>query len=347
MKQKIIKQKIIQEIDQSPKAKYFIINDEGIKKRRNSLCIPARVKSLFSSASPKKKETKYKDVNNYSFNQNNLQNLPFYSNSTVELTNIKDYISKKILGILKQCLITKLKEKDTKIIQKKNNKTKNKNNFCLINNNLIRNLKQIKKRNIDNMSIIQNKSLNKLQKSNSCVNLKTSFVDKGINTENSYSIKKNQNIKKIKFSKNSFNFMNNKNDLVDICFLPILKSTPFKVDNKYKIKGRMLPSFNLRFSDLLYYDTNTKIKMRENKGLLYSDFFRESSSEVYKINYYASKVKCFVNYSKEEIIKDKNKKIIRKNYISPPVDLSSKSYGFDYSKFLKNAFGNKNTSINS
>ena len=338
-------EEIIEEIIQSPKAKYFILNDEGIRKRRNSLCITARAKSLFGDVSPKKKEIKIRDVNNYSFNQNNLESLHFYSNSEIELINIKDYISKKILEIIKQCLITKIKEKNKKIDTDKNNKINDKNNFGLINNNLIRNFKQIKNRNKNNISIVQNKLSNKLKKCNSCANLKTIFVDKGVSNEDLHSITKNQKVKKLKLRKNSMNFMN-KNETVDICFLPILKSSLFKFDNKFKIKGRMLPSFNLKFSDLLYYDTISKVKMRENKGLLYSDFLRESSSDVYKINYYASKVKCFVNYSKKEIIKDKNKKIIRKNYISPPVDLSSKGYGFDYSKFLKNSSGNKNTSLN-
>ena len=354
---------VIKEIIQSPKITNFFCQDENIKNNRNSIgLIKAINEMLFKKKFNNKKRQIIRKVDPYSFNQSTLLSNNFYYSSDIELYLIKNIIKNKIYKIIKSCFDYKFNENKEEILNKN---YENNNHFILISNNL----KMSKIRNEYSNSLInknsniltmkdyfskpgfsksiffinKNNYENKLISNNSCKNFESLSINKDsslinektgtINNHNYDRIKRNKSI----YNKKSTLYeskLNNKEN----SFLPELNNYKFKKKNHINFIPKKIPSFGSDIMELIYFNTKNNVKMKKNENFL-NDCIRETYINLRKINQLDNS-KCFVDYSKNSIIKDSHDMTIKRSNESIPKE-KKKLYGFEYKHILLYSFNGK------
>lgn len=358
----------IKEIIESPKLTNYLCYDENIIKYRNSIGIFKAINVMLNKNKDKDKNSHLKKkVNPYSFNQSTLLSNPFYYGIDAEFYFIKNIIRKRIVDIVKSSFEFKFNENKEKIINKNKNtfvlisnnslrkvKLRNKYYKSLINNNnnnlslkdyFIRTdnfkLFDIKNNNSYSYMNIFDNSINrsKLVKNNSCINIMNSVVNKNssLNNDkytsidyNSNSSKNNKNKKSNFYKKRIKNFLNKQNiNDMQKSFLPLLYLNNIKYKNDLRFKTTKIPSFSSGMMELIYYNTKYNIKVKEEERFL-NECLKETYRSLEKINV-LNNSKCFVDYSKSNILKDKNDKQIRKNESNEKKFV----YGFEYKNIFR------------
>jgi hypothetical protein len=353
---------IIQEILQSPKITDYFCNNEKVKENRSSLgIIKALNEMMFKVIIKSKNKKKLNKINPCSFNQSNFLTNSFFNGTDTELYLIKNNIKNKILEIVKSCFEKKFNENNEDILNKKFNLNDKKNKFILINNHNVK-MAKIKKRynyslnnkkddfimtnskfvfsnNNHNKTILNNSNKKRiyLNKSNSCNNLQDYIPNKN----SSLTLLKERN----KSSNNIF--INNKKNLYDNKIINKEKSllpelNHFNRKKCIKFMPRKVPSLRSNLIELIQYNTKDNVKKIKNKQFL-NDCLIDTFINLRKINYMDIN-KCYVDYSKNSILKD-NFDVINlnnnNNKSSSYLDKKKYLYGFEYKNIYRYSFNGK------
>ena len=187
-------------------------------------------------------------------------------------------------------------------------------------------------------------------KNNSCINLMNTFMNKNSSSTNEKFIstnlkhtvdnsKESWKNKNIIHRKRNITFLN-KNNINEFGnpFLPILYFHNSKYKNEFKFKPKKIPSFSSGMMELIHYNTKNNIKEKAEE-----EFLKELQREIYpslrNINIntlYNSK--CFVDYSKNNIIKDNDDIFVRKNDEVKELKEKKLFYRFEYKNVYKYSF---------
>jgi hypothetical protein len=353
---------IIQEILQSPKITDYFCNNEKVKENRSSLgIIKALNEMMFKVIIKSKNKKKLNKINPCSFNQSNFLTNSFFNGTDTELYLITNIIKNKILEIVKSCFEKKFNENNEDILNKKFNLNDKKNKFILINNHNVK-MAKIKKRynyslnnkkddfimtnskfvfsnNNHNKTILNNSNKKRiyLNKSNSCNNLQDYIPNKN----SSLTLLKERN----KSSNNIF--INNKKNLYDNKIINKEKSllpelNHFNRKKCIKFMPRKVPSLSSNLIELIQYNTKDNVKKIKNKQFL-NDCLIDTFINLRKINYMDIN-KCYVDYSKNSILKD-NFDVINlnnnNNKSSSYLDKKKYLYGFEYKNIYRYSFNGK------
>ena len=353
---------IIQEILQSPKITDYFCNNEKVKENRSSLgIIKALNEMMFKVIIKSKNKKKLNKINPCSFNQSNFLTNSFFNGTDTELYLIKNIIKNKILEIVKSCFEKKFNENNEDILNKKFNLNDKKNKFILINNHNVK-MAKIRKRynyslnnkkddfimtnskfvfsnNNHNKTILNNSNKKRiyLNKSNSCNNLQDYIPNKN----SSLTLLKERN----KSSNNIF--INNKKNLYDNKIINQEKSllpelNHFNRKKCIKFMPRKVPSLRSNLIELIQYNTKDNVKKIKNKQFL-NDCLIDTFINLRKVNYMDIN-KCYVDYSKNSILKD-NFDVINlnnnNNKSSSYLDKKKYLYGFEYKNIYRYSFNGK------
>ena len=270
---------------------------------------------------------------------------------------IKNIIKNNILEIVKSCFENKFNENNEEILNKKFNLNDKKNKFILINNHNIKMAKfrnrynySLKNKNDDFMmansknnnnenSTILNNSKNKkyLNKNNSCNNLEDYILNK--NSTSTLFKERNKSSNNI-FLNNTKNLYDKKVLNQDNSFLPELKR--FNSKKEIKFLPRKVPSLSSNLMELIHFNTKNNVKKIKDKQFL-NDCLIDTFINLRKINYMDIS-KCYVDYSKNSIIKD-NFDVINlnnnNNESSSYLDKKKYLYGFEYKNIYRYSFNGK------
>lgn len=367
---------IIKEIIQSTKASKFFCRNEKSKnkKLRNSISIFKEIDSLLDNNNKNKYKNSHriKKINPISFNQCNLLSNSYYSGTEAELFFIKNIIKNKILNIIKISFEYKFNLNKKELINKKykNNSLDNRYKFILISSN---SLQKAKLRNVyynslmnsnnhnllstkgsfarnkiinsNNMSIIENSNYRNIQKNNSCINLDIPKLNKNSSMTNDKCTSVNLKNSTIEISKDNKNKYIKKNIMLlktkkyndgEKYFMPLFNINDFKYKNEYtRLQSKKLPTFDSGVMELIHYNTKNNIKAKAEKEFL-NECLKETYRSLRRINPLYN-TKCFVDYSRSNIIKDINEIYGKKNNEAPPKE--KKIYdGFEYKNIYKYSF---------
>ena len=349
---------VIQEILQSQKITDYFCHNEKVKENRSSLgIIKALNEMMFKVKAKPKNKKKYNKINPCSFNQSNFDTNSFFNSTDTEFYLIKNIIKNNILEIVKSCFENKFNENNEEILNKKFNLNDKKNKFILINNH---NIKMAKIRNRYNYSLknknddfimansknnnnenspILNNSKNKkyLNKINSCNNLEDYILNK--NSTSTLFKERNKSSNNI-FLNNTKNLYDKKVLNQDNSFLPELKR--FNSKKEIKFLPRKVPSLSSNLMELIHFNTKNNVKKIKDKQFL-NDCLIDTFINLRKINYMDIS-KCYVDYSKNSIIKD-NFDVINlnnnNNESSSYLDKKKYLYGFEYKNIYRYSFNGK------
>jgi len=349
---------VIQEILQSQKITDYFCHNEKVKENRSSLgIIKALNEMMFKVKTKPKNKKKYNKINPCSFNQSNFDTNSFFNSTDTEFYLIKNIIKNNILEIVKSCFENKFNENNEEILNKKFNLNDKKNKFILINNH---NIKMAKIRNRYNYSLknkkddfmmanskninnenstILNNSKNKkyLNKNNSCNNLEDYIPNK--NSTSTLFKERNKSSNNI-FLNNTKNLYDKKVLNQDNSFLPELKR--FNSKKEIKFLPRKVPSLSSNLMELIHFNTKNNVKKIKDKQFL-NDCLIDTFINLRKINYMDIS-KCYVDYSKNSIIKD-NFDVINlnnnNNESSSYLDKKKYLYGFEYKNIYRYSFNGK------
>jgi len=349
---------VIQEILQSQKITDYFCHNEKVKENRSSLgIIKALNEMMFKVKAKPKNKKKYNKINPCSFNQSNFDTNSFFNSTDTEFYLIKNIIKNNILEIVKSCFENKFNENNEEILNKKFNLNHKKNKFILINNH---NIKMAKIRNRYNYSLknkkddfmmanskninnenstILNNSKNKkyLNKNNSCNNLEDYIPNK--NSTSTLFKERNKSSNNI-FLNNTKNLYDKKVLNQDNSFLPELKR--FNSKKEIKFLPRKVPSLSSNLMELIHFNTKNNVKKIKDKQFL-NDCLIDTFINLRKINYMDIS-KCYVDYSKNSIIKD-NFDVINlnnnNNESSSYLDKKKYLYGFEYKNIYRYSFNEK------
>ena len=349
---------VIQEILQSQKITDYFCHNEKVKENRSSLgIIKALNEMMFKVKAKPKNKKKYNKINPCSFNQSNFDTNSFFNSTDTEFYLIKNIIKNNILEIVKSCFENKFNENNEEILNKKFNLNDKKNKFILINNH---NIKMAKFRNRYNYSLknkkddfmmanskninnenstILNNSKNKkyLNKNNSCNNLEDYILNK--NSTSTLFKERNKSSNNI-FLNNTKNLYDKKVLNQDNSFLPELKR--FNSKKEIKFLPRKVPSLSSNLMELIHFNTKNNVKKIKDKQFL-NDCLIDTFINLRKINYMDIS-KCYVDYSKNSIIKD-NFDVINlnnnNNESSSYLDKKKYLYGFEYKNIYRYSFNGK------
>jgi len=349
---------VIQEILQSQKITDYFCHNEKVKENRSSLgIIKALNEMMFKVKAKPKNKKKYNKINPCSFNQSNFDTNSFFNSTDTEFYLIKNIIKNNILEIVKSCFENKFNENNEEILNKKFNLNDKKNKFILINNHNIKMAKirnrynySLKNKNDDFMmansknnnnenSTILNNSKNKkyLNKNNSCNNLEDYILNK--NSTSTLFKERNKSSNNI-FLNNTKNLYDKKVLNQDNSFLPELKR--FNSKKEIKFLPRKVPSLSSNLMELIHFNTKNNVKKIKDKQFL-NDCLIDTFINLRKINYMDIS-KCYVDYSKNSIIKD-NFDVINlnnnNNESSSYLDKKKYLYGFEYKNIYRYSFNGK------
>ena len=349
---------VIQEILQSQKITDYFCHNEKVKENRSSLgIIKALNEMMFKVKAKPKNKKKYNKINPCSFNQSNFDTNSFFNSTDTEFNLIKNIIKNNILEIVKSCFENKFNENNEEILNKKFNLNDKKNKFILINNHNIKMAKirnrynySLKNKNDDFMmansknnnnenSTILNNSKNKkyLNKNNSCNNLEDYILNK--NSTSTLFKERNKSSNNI-FLNNTKNLYDKKVLNQDNSFLPELKR--FNSKKEIKFLPRKVPSLSSNLMELIHFNTKNNVKKIKDKQFL-NDCLIDTFINLRKINYMDIS-KCYVDYSKNSIIKD-NFDVINlnnnNNESSSYLDKKKYLYGFEYKNIYRYSFNGK------
>ena len=349
---------VIQEILQSQKITDYFCHNEKVKENRSSLgIIKALNEMMFKVKAKPKNKKKYNKINPCSFNQSNFDTNSFFNSTDTEFYLIKNIIKNNILEIVKSCFENKFNENNEEILNKKFNLNDKKNKFILINNHNIKMAKirnrynySLKNKNDDFMmansknnnnenSTILNNSKNKkyLNKNNSCNNLEDYIQNK--NSTSTLFKERNKSSNNI-FLNNTKNLYDKKVLNQDNSFLPELKR--FNSKKEIKFLPRKVPSLSSNLMELIHFNTKNNVKKIKDKQFL-NDCLIDTFINLRKINYMDIS-KCYVDYSKNSIIKD-NFDVINlnnnNNESSSYLDKKKYLYGFEYKNIYRYSFNGK------
>ena len=226
-----------------------------------------------------------------------------------------------------------------------NEKTSNSNFFDSKNSSYINIFDNSK--NINNSNYINNYNL---FKSNSCINLMDNPIIKNSSLTNDkftsinlkYSTINNSNVNRNKsdktYKKRNIIFLNKKkiND-VEKSFMPLLNIHDFKYKSELRFKPKKIPSFSSEAMELIHYNTKNNIKAKAEEEFL-KECLRETYRSLRKINNFSNS-KCFVDYSKNNILRDNNDGL-RKLYELPSKEKKF-FYGFEYKSIFRYSLDGK------
>ena len=374
---------VLNEISESSKLRKYLCHDEKIKKRRYSISLLNEIDSMLNKVKSERKINKpIRKVNYYNFNQNTILPNPLFYGNNAEFYFLKEIIVNKILDIVKSCFEYKF---NNKYAQKKTKNTREKNKFILISSN---SLKKAQLNNIYYKSLISNQNNNynlsiknfysrkdsqskdisnnktnlnntidrkMLVRNRSCCDLVNSNMKKNSNYNNdkctSVECKidnKINNSKNNKRKKINTNIYLNKKKINEMekSFLPLLFLNDFKYKNIYRFKSNKIPSFNSKIMELIHYNTKNNIKLKEEEYFL-NECLKETNRSIIKIST-SNSGKCFVDYSKSNIVKKTNddKKIKKRR--EPIIKKSNTIYEFEYKnifRYLYKGIKNKQKSM--
>lgn len=350
---------IIQEILQSPKIIDYFCHNEKVKKNKSSIGIIKSLNEMMLKVKIKPKALKkLNKINPCSFNQSTFFTNSFFNGTDTELYLIKNNIKNKILDIVKSCFENKFNENNEEILNKKNNLNDKNNKFVLINNHNVKmakirnrynyslnnkkddfnimNSKFLNSKNNNDYSTISN-NLNKtkyLNKNNSCNNLQDYIPNK--NTTSTLLKERNKSSNNI-FSNNIYDkkLLNQENS-----FLPELNH--FSRKNDIKFIPRKVPSLSSNIMELIHFNTKNNVKKIKDKQFL-NQCLIDTFINLRKINYLDIS-KCYVDYSKNSIIKD-NFDVINlnnnNNDSSSYLDKKKYLYDFKYKNIYRYSFNGK------
>ena len=359
---------IIQEILQSPKITDYFCHNEKVKENRSSIGIIKALNEMMLKVKTKSKaKKKLNKINPFSFNQSSFCTNSFFNGTDTELYLIKNNIRNKILEIVKSCFENKFNENNEEILNKKNNLNDKKNKFILINNNIkmakIRNRYKYalnnkkdefimmdskflssKNNNNDNTTILNNSNKKiYLNKNNSCNNLQDNIPNK---ISSSTLLKERNRSSNNIFVNNNKNFYDKKIINKDNSFLPELNH--FNTKKEIKFIPKKVPSLSSNLMELIHYNTKNNVKKIKNKQFL-NDCLIDTYINLRKVNYMDIN-KCYVDYSKNSVIKD-NFDVINLNnnnnnnndYSSSLSYLDKKKYlyGYEYKNIYRYSFNGK------
>jgi len=359
---------IIQEILQSPKITDYFCHNEKVKENRSSIGIIKALNEMMLKVKTKSKaKKKLNKINPCSFNQSSFCTNSFFNGTDIELYLIKNNIRNKILEIVKSCFENKFNENNEEILNKKNNLNDKKNKFILINNNIkmakIRNRYKYalnnkkdefimmdskflssKNNNNDNTTILNNSNKKiYLNKNNSCNNLQDNIPNK---ISSSTLLKERNRSSNNIFVNNNKNFYDKKIINKDNSFLPELNH--FNTKKEIKFIPKKVPSLSSNLMELIHYNTKNNVKKIKNKQFL-NDCLIDTYINLRKVKYMDIN-KCFVDYSKNSVIKD-NFDVINLNnnnnnnndYSSSLSYLDKKKYlyGYEYKNIYRYSFNGK------
>jgi len=359
---------IIQEILQSPKITDYFCHNEKVKENRSSIGIIKALNEMMLKVKTKSKaKKKLNKINPCSFNQSSFCTNSFFNGTDTELYLIKNNIRNKILEIVKSCFENKFNENNEEILNKKNNLNDKKNKFILINNNIkmakIRNRYKYalnnkkdefimmdskflssKNNNNDNTTILNNSNKKiYLNKNNSCNNLQDNIPNK---ISSSTLLKERNRSSNNIFVNNNKNFYDKKIINKDNSFLPELNH--FNTKKEIKFIPKKVPSLSSNLMELIHYNTKNNVKKIKNKQFL-NDCLIDTYINLRKVKYMDIN-KCFVDYSKNSVIKD-NFDVINLNnnnnnnndYSSSLSYLDKKKYlyGYEYKNIYRYSFNGK------
>ena len=373
---------LINEIIQSKKVTDFLCYDEKIIKHRNSIGIIKAINSMLNKDVLKIKNTHItRKINPISFNQSNLLLSSFYSSSEGEFYFINNIIRSKVLEIVKSCFELKFNQNQNEITNSQNANNENKKKFILISSNnlkkaklrnryyysLIKNnnllsmknysirsdfpkLFDTKNLNNSNISIVDNSKIKNNHKSNSCINMMGSTLNKNSSLTNDkytsmnlkyssiYNSKNNKNI----FHKRNIKLLNKRkiNNDEEKSFMPLINIKDFKYKNELKIKPKNIPSFSSGMMELIHYNTKNNIKVKAEEEFL-KECLKESYISLRKINTF-DKSKCFVDYSKSSASHDNIDIFNRKKSEIKPKE-KKLFFGFEYKNIFRYRFNGKLT----
>ena len=353
---------IIKEILHSPKITDYFCNNEKVKENRSSIGIIKALNEMMLKVKTKpKNKKKLNKINPCSFNQSTFLTISFFNGTDTELYLTKNIIKNKILEIVKSCFEKKFNENNEDILNKKFNLNDKKNKFILINNHNVK-MAKIRKRynyslnnkkddfimtnskfvfsnNNHNKTILNNSNKKRiyLNKSNSCNNLQDYIPNKN----SSLTLLKERN----KSSNNIF--INNKKNLYDNKIINQEKSllpelNHFNRKKCIKFMPRKVPSLRSNLIELIQYNTKDNVKKIKNKQFL-NDCLIDTFINLRKVNYMDIN-KCYVDYSKNSILKD-NFDVINlnnnNNKSSSYLDKKKYLYGFEYKNIYRYSFNGK------
>ena len=354
---------IIKEILHSPKITDYFCNNEKVKENRSSIGIIKALNEMMLKVKTKpKNKKKLNKINPCSFNQSTFLTISFFNGTDTELYLTKNIIKNKILEIIKSCFENKFNENNEEILNKKYNLNDKKNKFILINNHNIKMAKirnrynyslnnkkddfimtnskflYSKNNNNDNSTILNNSNKKKyLNKNNSCNNFEDYISNK--NSTSTLFKERNKSSNNI-FINNTKNLYDKKILNQDNSFLPELKH--FNRKREIKFLPRKIPSLSSNLMELIHYNTKNNVKKIKDKQFL-NDCLIESFINLRKVNYMDIS-KCYVDYSKNSIIKD-NFDVINlnnnNNESSSYLDKKKYLYGFEYKNIYRYSFNGK------
>jgi len=359
---------IIQEILQSPKITDYFCHNEKVKENRSSIGIIKALNEMMLKVKTKSKaKKKLNKINPCSFNQSSFCTNSFFNGTDTELYLIKNNIRNKILEIVKSCFENKFNENNEEILNKKNNLNDKKNKFILINNNIkmakIRNRYKYalnnkkdefimmdskflssKNNNNDNTTILNNSNKKiYLNKNNSCNNLQDNIPNK---ISSSTLLKERNRSSNNIFVNNNKNFYDKKIINKDNSFLPELNH--FNTKKEIKFIPKKVPSLSSNLMELIHYNTKNNVKKIKNKQFL-NDCLIDTYINLRKVKYMDIN-KCFVDYSKNSVIKDNfdvinlnNNNNNKNDYSSSLSYLDKKKYlyGYEYKNIYRYSFNGK------
>ena len=351
---------IIQEILQSPKITDYFCHNEKVKENRSSIGIIKALNEMMLKVKTKSKaKKKLNKINPCSFNQSSFCTNSFFNGTDTELYLIKNNIRNKILEIVKSCFENKFNENNEEILNKKNNLNDKKNKFILINNNIkmakIRNRYKYalnnkkdefimmdskflssKNNNNDNTTILNNSNKKiYLNKNNSCNNLQDNIPNK---------ISSSTLLKERNRSSNNI-FVNNNKNFYD---KKIINKDNFNTKKEIKFIPKKVPSLSSNLMELIHYNTKNNVKKIKNKQFL-NDCLIDTYINLRKVKYMDIN-KCFVDYSKNSVIKDNfdvinlnNNNNNKNDYSSSLSYLDKKKYlyGYEYKNIYRYSFNGK------
>lgn len=269
-------------------------------------------------------------------------------NNLIEGQNNFVLISNNNLNILKKA---NLRNKYYNSLINKRNYNLYTKDYYIDENSKYFDTKYINNSNITIFDNSNNKNNNNF-KSNSCINLRNPHLNKNSSMTNdkctsttlkyptidNYKNNWNRNIHAYK--KRNISFMNKKkiNNLENY-FMPSILIRDSKYKKEIKVKPKNIPSLRSGNLELIHFNTKDNIKTKKEK-----EFLKEGLRETYrclrKIND-LYKSKCFVDYSKNNIIKESRDIGPRKNQESSPKEKKKYFYGFEYKSIYRYLFDEK------
>lgn len=291
------------------------------------------IKSCFEQKFSEKEKKIKNNISNES--QNNFILISHKNLNNLKKANLRNSYYKSFINKRNQYLYTKdyfigdnSKYLDSNII--------NNSNITIFGNSNNRNKKNFKSNsciNIRETNINKNSSMT----NDKCTNTTLKFPTIDNSREN---WKKNNH----SYEKRKINLLHKKKvNNLESYFMPLILMRDSKYKKEVVLKPKNIPSFSSGMMDLIYFNTKDNIKAKREKEFL-NECLRESNRSLRKIND-LYKSKCFVDYSKNNIIKESKDNSPKKNYESLPKEKTKFIYGFEYKSIYRYLFDEKKARV--